>query len=127
MEEALGCHGGKEPPLGTDCARFNNLLGHCVRMRSQLIMACSVCAAHSGEARSSDDDSEEEETAGPSCEGQPLEQFWDGTLYSTFDQMKKTDGHMMCPDTTLTYLYFVLISNGQYQFGIIIINNKLYL
>lgn len=40
---------------------------------SQPIIACSVCDAHSSEARSSDVDSEEEATAGPSRESLSLE------------------------------------------------------
>lgn len=51
--------------------RFNNLLEKCVGMRSQPSVACTVCAALSGDPRLSNADSGEEETEGAPCEAPP--------------------------------------------------------
>uniref|UniRef100_A0A669B7F8 Integrase catalytic domain-containing protein n=1 Tax=Oreochromis niloticus TaxID=8128 RepID=A0A669B7F8_ORENI len=108
--------------LGTNWPGFHHLLGQYAGMQSRPLVAFSVCAALSGDAGSSDTDSGEGETAGPSWEASPapeisptgdfpLEQSRDDTLRSAFDQVIEIDGHVVRPEAKRTYPRFILLKN----------------
>nr|XP_024655059.1 uncharacterized protein LOC112430808 [Maylandia zebra] len=112
--------------LGTNWPGFHQLLGQYAGVRSRPEAGCSVCAAFSGDAGSSDTDSGGEEPAGPSRDVPPapevspmgdfpLEQSRDGTLRSAFDQVMAIDGHVVRPEAAQTYPRFVLLNDRLYR------------
>lgn len=112
--------------LGTNWPGFHHLLGQYAGMRSRPLVACSVCAAFSGDVGLSDTDSGEGETAGPSWEAPPapeispmgdfpLEQSRDDTLHSAFDQVIEIDGHVVRPEAVRTCPRFILLKDRLYR------------
>lgn len=88
-------------------------------MCSQRLVACSVCAAPSGDVGVvgrllwwEGDDGAPPAPVIHSMGDFPLEQHRDDTLRSAFHQVIRIDGHTVCPDAALTYLHFVLIKDG---------------
>lgn len=45
----------------------------------------------------------------------PLEQSYDDTLHSAFNQVIEIDGHLVCPEAAQAYPHFVLLNNRLYQ------------
>lgn len=45
----------------------------------------------------------------------PLEQSYDDTPHSAFDQVIEIDGHLVCPEAAQAYPHFVLLNNRLYQ------------
>ncbi|KAM9717937.1 uncharacterized protein ACNS7B_021418 isoform 1-T1 [Menidia menidia] len=112
--------------LGTDWPGFDKLVGQCVGVRSRPTGTWDMCAVLSGDARSSDAADGEGELAVPppeaplvpafnSMEDFPLEQSRDDTLRCAFDQVMRIDGHMVHPDTPLTYPHFSLRRDRLYR------------
>jgi len=92
--------------VGTDWHGFSKLVGQCVGERSRQTGEWDMCA---DDARSSNAVSGERLPELHPVEDFPLEQSRDDTLRFAFDQVIKIDGHMVRPDSALSYPHFSLI------------------
>jgi len=110
--------------LGTDWPGFSKLVGQCGGERSRQAGEWDMCTVLKGDARSSDAVSGgagvpfSETPRLPELhpvEDFPREQSRDDTLRFGFDQVIKIDGHMVRPDSALSYPHFSLIRDRLYR------------